>query len=825
MTIMGGGNGRNKLVLYLAGLLHDIGKLYQRADIEKEMLSGAKPSRFYKRHEVYSVEFVDMHSNLAVFRDIDVDLIKTLIRGHHGDKIPSELVYVDEIDAKERLSEEQEEKAPSPIDIILERLRTPFLRDELNIYREPSPDRHTCLKLKPLSIDEKFWVMTESGSKWEDLRQYLKVFGSYTELKEKFDSFLKKYSSLICNVDTLDYVLRTFLWSVPVAVYSGEAKYIPTLSLYHHSKIVAALSAIRFEVGDKEKGILLIGGDISGIQAFISHVTRVREADISGVAKRLRGRSAFIELLLNAVTLALIEFLGLNTTHIIYMGGGNFFIVAPNTEEIKLRLKAFEQGVERFLMEWLELRGELGFVFDYIETSFLEVTNKAGEVIRRLRERLWRKKRSKFSGLQLADFRDEERWGEICRSCSMRPATKDDRLCDVCRYMQRIGDSIVRTIGKKSSLLYIITRGRINLDLGNLGETLFYVEIHKNFCIYVILIPYLSETPEFFKELFGKFDMDRIHRIYMLAIRDSLGFIPDPNIVPNAIKESQHLQKIVFGWIMINNYVKLSETGGILSFDDLAEMVEEGPKYLAYIKADVDYAGLLFSRLKTLSQFMSLSFILETFFAGFIPNYIRSKYENSYVVFGGGDDLFLIIVWDKASNFLVDLFRFYDELSMGRSTMTSSCNLFRPKFPVRSAYYAMIRSLDEAKPKYHTKKGSLKGGKVFIFDTFVPYSELEKLVDFGEELCNYVKEGKVPRTLLFRIISLIKDMRAQVKVSERNRLRIPVIWWPKLLYTLRKLREKYPEISDKILSFCSDFRSFSIFLVPTTLAFLKTRRE
>lgn len=799
--------------LYIAGLLHDIGKLFQRSDAEKIIKGGRKLSRFPKGHAKYSIEFIEEYKKIPVLANSDLEFIKNLIEKHHDESSSSHLIHADRVDALERQTEIYEDTEVTPDIIINERMRSPFRRDELNIYNNKSIKYDTYFPLKPLYPSEKFWETRG-------------INDNYSDLTNNFVSFLKKYSELIGNVDVLDFVLRTFLWSVPVAVYSSAGKYIPTISLYHHSRIVAALTAISAITKGSKEGILLIGGDISGIQAFISRVSRVREVDISGIAKRLRGRSVFIELFLNAIVYALITYLNLNVTHIIYVGGGNFYIIAPNTEEVKKKLIVFEHGIQKYLIEIFN--GELGLVIDYVETSFENTTKNTGSVIDKLREKIGRKKRMKFYSSFPHEYIDKEVPGELCRSCSIRPATGDDKLCDVCRDLQSIGEIIVKTIGKeKSAIVYIVSKSKETPNVEEFGELIPLIApieiIPDSLYIYALLIPYVRENKEFFEALFDSLGFNNAYRVFILYIRNTRSFIPDPNKFPDKYKEISKLRKIVFGWIMINNYVKLNTAGNIMSFDELATNVEEGVNLLAYIKADVDYAGFIFSRLRTLSQFMSLSSVLEIFFAGFIPSYISNKYEYSYVIFGGGDDLFIITVWDKAPKFLLDLLKFYDELSMGRSTLTASLNLFKPKFPVKSAYRIMIQNLERAKPKATSSKESLVGGKVFIFDTMVDFEKLEELIEFGDKLSQYIKENKVPRTLIFRIISLINNIKS-ITNETIFKPGIPVIWWPKLLYILRKLNEKHPNIVNEILNYCSNYYDFITFLVPSTYAFLKTRK-
>jgi hypothetical protein len=115
------------------------------------------------------------------------------------------------------------------------------------------------------------------------------------------------------------YLFQKYTWAVPCSY--GE----PGVSLFEEWKALAALvfaSRDRWEAGPDEL-LLLVGGDIPGIQEFVYTISS------KGAAKGLRGRSLFVQFLGDAVVQRIIADLDLSPANVIYSAGGNFMVLAP----------------------------------------------------------------------------------------------------------------------------------------------------------------------------------------------------------------------------------------------------------------------------------------------------------------------------------------------------------------------------------------------------------------------------------------------------------------------------------------------------------------
>ena len=132
---------------------------------------------------------------------------------------------------------------------------------------------------------------------------------------------------------------------VPEHTYVREE--LPDTSLYHHLKTTAAVAwctyqylvangtcwereDLRAAIGkEDEQRYLLVGGDLSGIQNFIYTLAS------KGALKTVRGRSFYLELLIEAIVSRLLAALDLPRACVVYASGGGLYLLAPNTDTAK----------------------------------------------------------------------------------------------------------------------------------------------------------------------------------------------------------------------------------------------------------------------------------------------------------------------------------------------------------------------------------------------------------------------------------------------------------------------------------------------------------
>jgi len=108
------------------------------------------------------------------------------------------------------------------------------------------------------------------------------------------------------------------------------------VSLYDFARTAAALAVCldsvqngTEEAGDEEP-VLLIGADLSGVQDWLYTLSS------DGAAKSLRGRSVYLQLLMEVIALDLLRELGLPTANLLYVGGGNFYLIVPRSKQAQI---------------------------------------------------------------------------------------------------------------------------------------------------------------------------------------------------------------------------------------------------------------------------------------------------------------------------------------------------------------------------------------------------------------------------------------------------------------------------------------------------------
>lgn len=355
-------NEREKI--YLAALLHDIGKFYQRADT-----GSVKTSKYLKgycsnesafcpsyngmythKHVLWTAAFID--DNRAVFKNLvndeltnlnNPDSIINLAAGHHLQLPVDSLGYLIKkadclssgmdrdnniafLDAQDESSWDAFKK--KRMASILETIAAP----------NGTETRH-LLPVARLKLDK---------SSFAKLKGEFKSEPDYATLWNDFVSEFKFIQSNTYHAfsETLLNLLFKYTTSIPSSTVN-----FPDVSLFDHSKTTAAIAVCLYDIlksGEKpENEFLLVGGDFSGIQQYIHQIVS------KYASKNLKGRSFYIRLLSDTIVRYLLKQLNLFQANIIYNSGGSFYILAPNTTDTVRQLNEAINLIEHKLFDEL----------------------------------------------------------------------------------------------------------------------------------------------------------------------------------------------------------------------------------------------------------------------------------------------------------------------------------------------------------------------------------------------------------------------------------------------------------------------------------------
>jgi CRISPR-associated protein Csm1 len=202
--------------------------------------------------------------------------------------------------------------------------------------------------------------------------------------------------------------------------------------------------------------------------------------------------------------------------------------------------------------------------------------------------------------------------------------------------------------------------------------------------------------------------------------------------------------------------------------DNACKESETGIKSLAILKADVDNMGKFLEQsdvTNSFENFDSFSKTIDNFFSLYIPQLMREKYPYSYVVFAGGDDLFLLGAWDEVLDMAREVEKEFkafvksDELSI-----SFGIAITKPSTPISYLADYTEKLLEDAKEMDGKDAISLFNETVKWRDYLEVYGALyTSLEDFEEHLNT---------AFLYRLLELI-EMSKKVKYSND----IPSTMW------------------------------------------------
>ena len=319
----------------VAGLLHDIGKMEQRARTDPWNPAPGVEREGQPVHATWSIYFAQQYVTAA-------HRPAALAGAYHhapqrspaADKSLSELIALaDKLSAGERADPEDVQKKPP------RQMVTIF--DQVRLHDTGKAEGWHYLPLKTLRLDEASLFPQAPVSDTEEIQAY-ETLRLGVETAARLANELDE-----AYIENLLASLQRAGLCVPSSYYHS----VPDVSLYDHSRMTAALAVCLSEKypekvhallgaverdfrnqpqsGDQdltqENAALLVGGDISGVQDFLYTISS------KGAARMLRGRSFYLQLLGEAVLRFVLHRLDLPYCNVIYSGGGHFFLLAPTS--------------------------------------------------------------------------------------------------------------------------------------------------------------------------------------------------------------------------------------------------------------------------------------------------------------------------------------------------------------------------------------------------------------------------------------------------------------------------------------------------------------
>lgn len=732
----------DRALIALAGLLHDIGKFWQRAEGRGRAPGfenfGADDYGRNGAHATWSAAFV---------RDLlpeQFAQIASAVLYHHrpADWISKAVAVADRLASGERA--DQSEEQPRCLLSIFSQIG----EDE---KQRPAP---AYLPLAPLELDENVIFPRPEAD------------GSQRVYRALWDEFVRAVQSPDDAVDAASYVeslyhlLLRYAWSVPSAFYRST----PDISLFDHSRVTAALAVCLAEQDEQSLDALLeqsravrslpvaylLEGDISGVQRFIYTITS------KGAAKGLRGRSLYLQLLTEGIARWILREMGLPITNLVYVGGGHFYMLIPPGEVN--RLDDIQYHLDNLMLRHHDgaLYVALGAVplhaGDFQASAFSAKWREVGQAVGEA-------KRRRFAGTPgIFDPRghggNEEAECQVCHAERLdvewqnadEPDAPPVRKCALCSSLEDLGWAL----GQAGYLLLVETESETDVRPGEWRATL------RALGLAVALLDHQGDwVPREPRPPQG--------RAVLLGLREY-----PPEDVRQRV--GRKLGTAVAGGIRFTaNVTPHKDSGGtVATFEDLQE-ASQGLKRLGVLRMDVDDLGHLFgfgfrqadgTSRATIARVASLSTMMSIFFEGWVGKLCQDvnaegPKERIYSIYSGGDDLFIVGSWDALPALASKISRDLKRFAAGNPLVhvSAGITLHGGKYPLYQAAQQAAGALDRAK--------DLDGKDAITFlGQSLHWPEFARATDLCEQLQHIQREPGVGRSLFHLLGQLYAEYQA-----------------------------------------------------------------
>jgi|GEM_PF-1358366 len=611
-------------------------------------------------------------------------------------------------------------------------------------------------------------------------------------------------------LDSLICLLHKYTWCIPSATYVDY----PSISLFDHSRVTAAIAACLYDNqqgGDREREFLFIEGDISGIQKFIYNPAFNGQELQDGLARRLRGRSFYVNLLSKTLADYLVGELNLYSFNILWAAGGHFLIIAPNCEQISEALSRARLKIQQWI--WREFRGGLGLIIADCSASRSELKNFSAvrKHLAQLKSIL--KLQQATVPLSFGDESPGTAWenawvlkmqSDICVDTGRDMSFEEVELSAICQsgldegepprprsrqslIFDRIGRALVnaKTMQLRRDADWRIERG----DVFRLPQTAAEAQAMRAFTRNVLI-----EFPEFNRTWLLSEEQGPVSGADLcLRIADHRN-VNIEFLYPRSTSDSCAAR----GFEMLADAVKM-ERGHIAEFHRLAEAAEpEGSNFLGVLRMDVDNLGLLFAEglpdnERSISKLASLSRVMDWFFAGYLNTLVANK--NLYTTYAGGDDLFIVGAWNEVLD-LAEQVQEKFKLFCGNNRdlhISAGIALCKGKFPIgRAADYAGDMLDEIAKTKKHEKiSGDTDKDALAFLNRKIPWAKWKEVRNLGDSLIDAYREQKLSHKFIHNLLELYQQHIDPKRDPHCEWSAPDLVWVPRFFYSLaRNVKDK-----------------------------------
>jgi CRISPR-associated protein Csm1 len=578
--------------------------------------------------------------------------------------------------------------------------------------------------------------------------------------RQLWDSFVAECQAMRRDdfrllIDQMLALLEKYTMFVPSAAWRSETD----ISLYHHLKSTAAIASCLYHDGldaaaldeqltafDNPAGsgramAYLVGGDVSGIQAFIYNLRA------KGALKGLRGRSLYLQLLPEAVAGMVLDEFGLSHANLLYCGGGHFYALVPAVADVASRLAGIGRRVDKTLLDAHSGRLSVAFASQELKPQDFG-REDFGKAWDNLHARLAREKKRRFSSLLaqpkgVGEVLGPSGSGGEKPACSVCGDETDEKgadgipLCSMCASFADLSSSL-----RGAAMMVEVRTDR------RVGQPRTWFDVLAN-------------------------------------VGRECGFERKPGHGGSAwlLNGTDFVQQDLNGFRFLAKHVPEGRDG-TASLEEIAERAD-GIQRWGVLRADVDNLGETFKEgLKpdrSISRLSMLSYLLSYFFSARVQAIAQEGAfkDKIYLAYAGGDDLFAIGPWSVLSDFAE---RIKDEFARFTSErLTLSGGIFvapSDKFPMYEAADLAGDAESRAKSENPKEKNRLN----FLSST-VLWNELDDVRAVKNDLVGLLADN-LPKSIL----GILRSSWQQQKEALDGQIPMYPIW--RLLYAFKRLKTR-----------------------------------
>ena len=575
-------------------------------------------------------------------------------------------------------------------------------------------------------------------------------------------SFAQRIEDPKAYLTTVLYLLKRHTWAIPFSASPD----LRDVSLYDHSRIACAIAACLFNedidevsrellsANQGKERFILVAGDVSGIQDFLYTITS------KGAAKGLRGRSLYLQLLSEAAAKFMLQELGYPLANLIYSGGGHFYLLIRSGDE--KRLEDLKLTLERALLQmhhgdiFLALGWAKMTVHDLIDASSDTQSSLSLEWGKAMNSAGLAKLR-RFSSLgseayeEIFGLNPEEKGGlaPVCDVCKREgnlwsrteggwvgwdQSSDEAAFCDLCKTFEKMGERM------REAEYLVEVQGE---QVGRLSDNRHFLCSFEPFGI-----KYYACDRQALSALMESFQGSR-------SVIFSLG--PE-NFIDESLAQIASENHAALGFRLIAKTIPKASDGTIADLSELARLSDGVPR-IGILRMDVDNLGLIFSKglgkKASLARISTLSSMMSLFFDGWVDKICQEWADKVYLIYSGGDDLFLIGSWNVIPEIALRIRNDFKDYTCSNPnfSLSGGISIAEEKYPLYKSAESAKKALDDAKSR--EKNGVVEKDAISFLKETMDWNEMRisEEIAFSLESClNVGKDGKtLPRSVLWNL--------------------------------------------------------------------------